>query len=69
MLPPVQILQPYPVVRFDAKHPISEVRTVCASSASTGPCGVCRVTGTPTATSETEDLATGFEGPLGAVEG
>ena len=33
--------------RLDAT---SEVRTVCVSSASTGPCGGCRVTGIPTAT-------------------
>ena len=39
LLPRVQILHPYPDVRFDAKHPKSEVRTVCVSSASTGLCG------------------------------
>ena len=33
-----------------APTPISEVRTVCVSSASTGLCGGCRVTGIPTAT-------------------
>jgi RNA-directed DNA polymerase len=36
LLPPIQVLHPYPNVRFDANIPTSKVRTVCVSSASTG---------------------------------
>jgi hypothetical protein len=39
LLPSVQILQPYPTCASTPSIPISEVRTVCVSSASTGLCG------------------------------
>jgi len=47
LLPPVQVLQPYPSARFDAKHPNIRGKNVCVSSASTGPCGGQRVNRCP----------------------
>ena len=50
LLPPVQILQPYPERALRRQTSLSKVRTVCVSSASTGLCGGQRATAVPTAT-------------------
>jgi len=58
LLPPVQVLHPYPNVRFAAKHPNIQGKTVCVSSARTGLCWGS-ATAVPSATSLDNRVETG----------